>query len=84
MIHLVDSVCKTFICKQHHITVFSDHKKACDAAWRYGIVKVLHDVQFYPSIFKNLVTLELELVSHFLIQKYKMKELLNLEKMGLG
>ena len=44
LIRLEDSICKAFVSKQHHITVFFDLEKAYDTAWRYGILKVLHDI----------------------------------------
>ena len=42
--HLENSICKAFVSKQHHITVFFDLEKAYDTAWRYGILTVLHDI----------------------------------------
>ena len=44
LLHLENSICKAFASKQHHITVFFDLEKAYDTAWRYGILRVLHDI----------------------------------------
>ena len=44
LIRLEDSICRAFASKKHHITVFFDLEKAYDTAWRYGILKVLHNI----------------------------------------
>ncbi|XP_076057241.1 uncharacterized protein LOC143034778 [Oratosquilla oratoria] len=49
LIRLEDSICNAFLSKQHHITVFFDLEKAYDTAWRYGILKVLHNIGLRAS-----------------------------------
>ena len=44
LMRLESSICKAFASKQHHITVVFDLEKAYDTAWRYGILRVLHDI----------------------------------------
>ena len=43
LVRLESSICEAFASKQHHITVFFDLEKAYDTAWRFGILKALHD-----------------------------------------
>ena len=43
LFRLESSICEAFASKQHHITIFFDLEKAYDTAWRYGILKSLHD-----------------------------------------
>ena len=46
LIRLETSICEAFISKKHHVSVFFDLEKAYDTAWRYGILKTLHDYEF--------------------------------------
>ena len=50
LIRLGNLICKAFVSKQHHITVFFDLEKAYDSAWRYSILKVLHDIGFRDEL----------------------------------
>ena len=43
LIRLESSICEAFASKQHHVTIFFDLEKAYDTAWRYGILKTIHD-----------------------------------------
>ena len=43
LIRLESSICEAFASKQHHVTVFFDLEKAYDTAWRYGILKTIHE-----------------------------------------
>ena len=43
LIRLESSICEAFASKQHHVTVFFDLEKAYDTAWRYGILKAVHE-----------------------------------------
>lgn len=44
LIRLESSICEAFATKQHHISVFFDIEKAYDTAWRYGIIKRIHEI----------------------------------------
>ena len=46
LIRLESSICEAFISKKHHVSVFFDLEKAYDTAWRYGILKTLHEYEF--------------------------------------
>ena len=43
LMQLETSICEAFASKQHHITIFFDIEKAYDTAWRYGILKTIHE-----------------------------------------
>ena len=43
LLRLESSICESFASKQHHVTVFFDLEKAYDTAWRYGILKTIHE-----------------------------------------
>ena len=43
LIRLESSICEAFASRQHHVTVFFDLEKAYDTAWRYGILKAVHE-----------------------------------------
>ena len=45
LIRLENSICKAFVSEQHHVTVLFYLEKAYDTAWRYCILKVLHDIE---------------------------------------
>ena len=45
LIRLEASICRAFVTKQHHITVFFDIEKAYDTTWRYGALKMLHECE---------------------------------------
>ncbi|MEL6986791.1 MAG: reverse transcriptase domain-containing protein [Bacteroidota bacterium] len=44
LIRLEASICEAFAARKHHVTVFFDLEKAYDTAWRYGILKELHEI----------------------------------------
>ena len=46
LIQLESSICEAFISRKHHVSVFFDLEKAYDTAWRYGILKTLHEYGF--------------------------------------
>ena len=39
------SICRAFVMRQHHVSVFFDIEKAYDTTWRYGVLKVLHECE---------------------------------------
>ena len=43
IIRLEASICKAFITKKHHVSVFFDLEKAYGTTWRFGILKTLHE-----------------------------------------
>ena len=45
LIRLEASICRAFVMKHHHISVFFDIEKAYDTTWRYGVLKVLHEYE---------------------------------------
>ena len=58
LVRLESSICEAFAMKQHHITIFFDLEKAYDTAWRYGILKILHEIGFrgeMPIYIKNFL-----------------------------
>ena len=42
LLQLESSICKAFVYKHHHISVFFDLEKAYDTTWRHGILKAVH------------------------------------------
>ena len=44
LIRLEASICEAFASKKHHISVFFDLEKAYDTAWRFGILRILHEI----------------------------------------
>ena len=44
LIRLEASICEAFIAKKHHVSVFFDLEKAYDTAWRFGILRTLHEI----------------------------------------
>ena len=50
LVSMESSICRAFASKKHHVTVFFDLEKAYDTAWRYGILKTLHDLGLRGSM----------------------------------
>ena len=44
LVRLEASICEAFILKKHHISVFFDLEKAYDTAWRFGILRTIHEI----------------------------------------
>ena len=44
LIRLEASICEAFASKKHLISVFFDLEKAYDTAWRFGILRILHEI----------------------------------------